>query len=84
MRGLAAQFSALLELTSINGKVQDADRNPGCSEEPNRNVRIDDCIQIMQQEPAFIRPDPRLALEPVFEDGQRALPRAEFSEDTPQ
>ena len=43
---------------SVDAQIEDADGHPESGEQSGRNVRIDQRVQVMQQEPALVRRTP--------------------------
>lgn len=70
-------------LPDIKPKVQSAGDHPYNRQDVCRNVRIDQPIQVMEQEPILVRLDTGPAFEPVLQQRQRTRPRKQFRKDSP-
>jgi hypothetical protein len=62
-------------LPAIEGKIQSADDYPCHREDGCRDVRINQLIQVMEQEPILVRLGSGLGFKPVLQHGQRTRPR---------
>ncbi len=70
------------DLPTIEGKVQSADDYACNRQNSCRDVRIDQLIQVMEQEPTLVWLDSGFAFEPVLQNRQRTRPRKQFRENS--
>ncbi len=81
------QFFKLVTSGSLGPGVKDkiqGTNDDACSrKEDGRYIRIDQRIQIMQQEATLVGRDASPVLQPVFQQRQRAWPRKDFYHDSP-
>src|SRR5229473_112536 len=63
------------DLAAIEREIQSADDHARNYQNGCRDVRIDELIQVMEEEPALVRLNSGLAFEPVLQHGQRTRPR---------
>ena len=71
------------DLPAIERKIQSADDHPRNRQNGWGDVRIDQLIQIMEQEPTLVWLDSSFGFEPVLQHGQRTRPRKQLREDPP-
>jgi hypothetical protein len=76
MPGLAVSSDP--NLPAIEGKIQSADHYPCNREDGCRDVRINQLIQVMEQEPILVRLGSGLGFKPALQHGQRARPRKQL------
>ena len=82
-------FELLRSVTSpkegpgVKGEIQGTNDDACSRKEDGRYIRIDQRIQIMQQEATLVGRDASPVLQPVFQQRQRAWPRKDFYQDSP-
>ena len=69
--------------SSVERQIHNADNDGRKRKNARRNVRIDELIQIMQQESALVRLDSGPLFQPIFQQGQRTRPRQNLRKDPP-
>src|SRR5215472_2322122 len=77
-------LSVFPESSHVNGEIEYANSYARHREQRVRNIRIDQRIHIMQQKSTLVRLDSTPAFEPVFQGCQRAVPRHDLGENTPE
>jgi hypothetical protein len=70
-------------LTAIEHKVQSADDYSSNRQYCCRDVRIDQLIQVMEQETTLVRLDASPGFKPVLKHSQRTRPRKQFGKNPP-
>jgi hypothetical protein len=70
-------------LSPVKGQVDAADDHSRHRQSRIGNVRVDQLVQVMQQEPALVGLDASLAFQPVLQESQRTGPRKEFDQECP-
>ena len=80
---LPTYYLSALETTSIDAKIDEADGDAKAGEQTRRNVRINQSVEIVQQESTLVWGNAGPSLQPVFRPCQRASPRQEFNSDAP-
>ena len=68
---------------AIEGKIQSADDYPCNRKDGCRDVRIDQLIQVMEQEPILVRLGSGLGFKPVLQHGRRTRPRKQLRKYSP-
>lgn len=71
------------DLPGIERKIQATEDDGRNCQHGGGNVRINQPVQIMEQEATVLRLDAGLALEPILEQSQRTRPRKQFHKDSP-
>jgi hypothetical protein len=70
--------------SGIHSHVDNRHHHSGLREPDRRNVRIDDPVEVVQQEAALIGINPSSKLKPVFRPRKRAWPRPGFDPYAPK
>jgi hypothetical protein len=70
-------------LPAIERKIQSADDCASNRQNSCGDVRIDELIQVMEQEPTMVWLDSGVAFEPVLQHRQRTRPRKQLRKNPP-
>ena len=68
---------------SVDGEIEGAYRDAGGGDYPEREIGVDDGVEIVQKEAALIGGTAGVSFKVVFGERERAGPGREFSHDSP-